>query len=218
MKYDDTADWGEEDDATDEAEFQELRKRLYVLQQTVAAVDERLYIDTLSNVISTTFARLDAQDQDINWRDLDLAMHEMYLFGELAVKNGGLYQKSTPSSEASQRLLEMMSKLVDSGLPSHPHPAIQLQCMEICVRYVQFFEHNPGNIPKLLERFVQYVHSTHPKVRQRSWYLFQRFVRHLRAQLGDVAQTVVRAIGDLLVIKAEDPGEKDDDDNCLMSL
>ena len=212
MKYDDTADWGEEDDATDEAEFQELRKRLYVLQQTVAAVDERLYIDTLSNVISTTFSRLDSQDQSMTWRDLDLAMHEMYLFGELAVKNGGLYQKSTPSSDASQRLLDMMSKLVDSGLPAHPHPAIQLQCMEICVRYVQFFEHNPGNIPKLLERFVQYVHSTHPKVRQRSWYLFQRFVRHLRAQLGDVAQTVVRAIGDLLVIKAETPDDKDDDD------
>lgn len=212
MKYDDTADWGEEDEATDEAEFQELRKRLYVLQQTVAAVDERMYIKTLSRVVSTTFAQLDAQDQDLNWRDLDLAMHEMYLFGELAVKNGGLYQKSTPSSEASQRLLEMMSKLVNSGLPSHPHPAIQLQCMEICVRYVQFFEHNPGNIPKLLERFVEYVHSTHPKVRQRSWYLFQRFVRHLRAQLGDVAQTVVRAIADLLVIKAETPDEKDDDD------
>lgn len=212
MKYDDTADWGEEDDATDEAEFQELRKRLYVLQQTVAAVDERLYIDTLSNVVSTTFARLDAQNQYLNWRDLDLAMHEMYLFGELAVRNGGLYQKSTPSSDASQRLLEMMSKLVESGLPAHPHPAIQIQCMEICVRYVQFFEHNPANITKLLERFVEYVHSTHPKVRQRSWYLFQRFVRHLRAQLGDVAQTVVRAISDLLVIKAETPDDKDDDD------
>ncbi len=32
-KYDETASWGEEDEATDEAEFQELRKRLHVLQQ-----------------------------------------------------------------------------------------------------------------------------------------------------------------------------------------
>ncbi|KAK3723050.1 pre-tRNA nuclear export protein [Vermiconidia calcicola] len=212
MKYDETSSWGEEDEGTDEAEFEELRKRLYVLQQTVAAVDERLYIGMLSDVIVTTFSRLDTPNEKPNWRDLDLAMHEMYLFGELAVRNGGLYQKSAPSSEASQRLLDMMAKMVDSGLASHPHPAIQLQHMEICVRYVQFFEHNPGSIPKVLETFVNFVHSTHPKVRLRSWYLFQRFVRHLRAQLGNVASTVVRAVGDLLVVKAEMPDDKDEDD------
>ena len=213
MKYDETTNWGEEDEGTDEAEFQELRKRLYVLQQTVAAVDERLYIETLSRVVANTFTRLDSTGNDKpNWRDLDLAMHEMYLFGELAVRNSGLYQKSTPSSEASQRLLDMMSKMVESGLASHPHPAIQLQYMEICVRYVQFFEHNPGSIPMVLQSFVNFVHSTHPKVRLRSWYLFQRFVRHLRAQLGNVVATVVRAVGDLLVIKAEVPEDNDDDD------
>lgn len=212
MKYDETANWGEEDEATDEAEFQELRKRLHVLQQTVAAVDENLYIDTLTRVVAATLARLDSPGDQPQWRDLDLAMHEMYLFGELTVKNQGLYAKHQPTSLASQRLLEMMSKMVDSGLASHPHPAIQLQYMEICVRYVQFFEHNPTSIPKVLESFVAFLHSTHPKVRIRSWYLFQRFARHLRAQLGDVAQMVVQAISDLLAIKAELPEDKDDDD------
>lgn len=212
MKYDETTNWGEEDEGTDEAEFQDLRKRLYVLQQTVAAIDERLYIDMLSEVVGSTFTRLDSSVDKPNWRDLDVALHEMYLFGELAIRNGGLYQKSTPSSEASQRLLDMMLRLVDSGLASHPHPAIQLQYMEICVRYVQFFEHNPGSIPTVLENFVNYMHSTHPRVRVRSWYLFQRFVRHLRAQLGNVASTVVSAVGDLLTIKAELADDKDDDD------
>jgi len=212
MKYDETANWGDEDEATDEAEFQGLRKRLHVLQQTVATVDEELYVATLTRVVASTFARLDSAGDKPNWRDLDLALHEMYLFGELAVKNGGLYQKSASSSAASQHLLEMMAKMVDSGLASHPHPAIQLQYMEICVRYVQFFEHNPASIPKVLESFVTFVHSDHPKIRLRSWYLFQRFVRHLRAQLGNVAQTVVQAVGDLLTIKAELPEDRDDDD------
>ncbi len=212
MKYDETASWGDEEEGTDEAEFQELRKRLYVLQQTVAAVDEQLYINVLSEVIAATLRRLDTEIDKPNWRDLDLALHEMYLFGELAVRNGGLYQKSAPSSDASSRLLEMMGKMVDSGLASHPHPAIQLQYMEICVRYVQFFEHNPGSIPKLLETFVNLVHSTHPKVRLRSWYLFQRFVRHLRGQLGNVAANVVQAVGDLLVVNAEMTEDNDDDD------
>ena len=212
MKYDETTSWGEEDEGTDEAEFQDLRKRLYVLQQTVAAVDERLYITVLSEVIAATLSRLDSANDKPNWRDLDLALHELYLFGELAVRNGGLYQKSTPSSDASQKLLEMMGKMVDSGLANHPHPAIQLQWMEICVRYVQFFEHNPSSIPKVLETFVNFVHSTHPKVRLRSWYLFQRFVRHLRGQLGNVASTVVRAVGDLLVVRAEIPADQEEED------
>ena len=116
MKYDETASWGEEDEQTDEAEFQELRKRLHILQQTVAATDESLYIETLSRVVANTFRKLSSNDPSLNWRDLDLAMHEMFLFGELAVKNQGLYQKKEPSSVASDRLIEMMSSMIESGM------------------------------------------------------------------------------------------------------
>jgi exportin-T len=122
MKYDETASWGEEDEQTDEAEFQELRKRLHVLQQTVAATEEPLYIDTLSRVVAGTFSKLGSNDPTLNWRDLDLALHEMFLFGELAVKNQGLYQKREPSSVASNRLIEMMSSMVESGMcPLNPY-------------------------------------------------------------------------------------------------
>jgi exportin-T len=115
MKYDDTASWGEEDEQTDEAEFQELRKRLFVLQQTIAAIDETLYTDTLSTVVASTFNKVESGSESINWRDLDLALHEMFLFGELAVRSGGLYVKKQPTSLAAQRLIEMVSKMVESS-------------------------------------------------------------------------------------------------------
>ena len=115
MRYDETSNWGNEDEQTDEAEFQELRKRLQVLQKSVAAVDEALYIDILSNLVGNTFQRLDQEGGRMDWRDLDLALHEMYLFGELTVPNGGLYAKSQPSSVAAERLIIMMSKMVESG-------------------------------------------------------------------------------------------------------
>lgn len=115
MKYDETSTWGNEDAQTDEAEFQELRKRLQVLQQAVAVVDESLYIDSITNVVGTTFERLQSQRGQLDWRDVDLAMHEMFLFGELAVKNGGLYSKTKPVSAAAERLIGMMFKLVESG-------------------------------------------------------------------------------------------------------
>lgn len=115
MKYDDTASWGEEGEQTDEAEFQDLRRRLHVLQQTVTAIDESYYIETLSRVVNSTFNRLSQGDQSLNWRDLELALYEMYLFGELAIRNQGLIAKREPSSVAAEQLLGMMHSMIDSG-------------------------------------------------------------------------------------------------------
>jgi exportin-T len=85
--------------------------------------------------------------------------------------------------------------------------------MEICVRYSQFFEVNTQAMAPVLEKFVQFVHHTHPKVKQRSWYLLFRFIKQLRMHLGNIAQTVIQAVGDLLPIKAELPDEDSDHDD-----
>ncbi|KAI1344290.1 Xpo1-domain-containing protein [Xylariaceae sp. FL0016] len=212
MRYDETSSWGNEDEQTDEAEFQELRRKLQNLQKSVAAVDQSLYIQVLSNLVAGTFQSLDERGSQLDWRDLDLALHEMYLFGELAMPNQGLSAKNQPSPEASERLMAMMTKMVQSGIANFPHPAILLQYMEICVRYCAFFESQPSFIGQVLENFVRLVHHDHARIRTRSWYLFHRFVRHLRAQVGNVAETVIQSIGDLLPIKAEMPGDDADDD------
>jgi exportin-T len=115
MKYDETADWGEEGEQTDEAEFQDLRRRLHVLQQTVTTIDDSYYIETLSRVVNGTFGRLTQGDQTLDWRDLELALYEMYLFGELAIRNQGLFAKREPSSIAAQQLVNMMNSMIDSG-------------------------------------------------------------------------------------------------------
>lgn len=116
VKYDETSYWGNEDTQTDEAEFQELRKRLHILQQAVAAVDENMYVEKITNVVISTFEKCQAQTGRLDWRELDLAMHEMYLFGELGLKNGGLYSKTKPASPASEQLIQMMFRLVESGM------------------------------------------------------------------------------------------------------
>lgn len=115
MRYDETASWGNEDEQTDEAEFQELRKRLQNLQKSVAAVDQNLYLETLSNLVANTFQTLDQQGSQMDWRDVDLALYEMYLFGELALPNSGLAGKSQPNTAAAERLVLIMSKMVESG-------------------------------------------------------------------------------------------------------
>lgn len=67
-------------------------------------------------------------------------------------------------------------------------------------------------IGRVLENFVTLVHHDHVRIRTRSWYLFFRFVKHLRAQVGNVAETVIQSICDLLPIKAEVPSDDADDD------
>ncbi len=84
--------------------------------------------------------------------------------------------------------------------------------MEICVRYSSFFEIYTQFIPKILEDFVGLVHHNHVRVRIRSWYLFQRLVKQLRARLGNVSETVIQAIGDLLEITVELPKQDEDED------
>ncbi|KAI9902511.1 hypothetical protein N3K66_001863 [Trichothecium roseum] len=212
MKYDDTSNWGDENEQTDEAEFQELRKKLQNLQKTVAAIDQGLYMNMLSNLVGTTFQNLDQQGSQMDWRDLDLAMYEMYLFGELALPNQGLGAKNQPSNEAWDALVGMTRKMVESGIANLSHPAILLQYMEICVRYCAVFEQNHDYIPAVLESFVRLVHHDHVRIKTRSWYLFHRFIKHLRAQVGNVAETVIQSIADLLPIKAEVPSEDADDD------
>ena len=115
MRYDNTSDWNQEDEQTDEAEFQDLRKRLGGLQSAIAAADEQLYIDAISNLVHDTFERLRSQGSQLNWRDLDLALHEVYLMGDLAVRAGGLYNKNKPNSPAAEKLVRMMLEMVQSS-------------------------------------------------------------------------------------------------------
>lgn len=115
IKYDDTSEWGNEKTQTDEAEFQELRKRLHILQQAVAAVDETMYTNKITDLVDSTFVSYQSHAGRIDWRELDLAMHELFLFGELAMKNGGLYSKTKPVSPAAEQLIGMMFKLVETG-------------------------------------------------------------------------------------------------------
>ena len=115
MKYDETSYWGHDDTQTDEAEFQELRGRLHNLQKVIAEVDESMYIEKIGNVVVSTFDKLQSQNGQLDWRELELAMHELDLFGDIAYKKHGLYSKTKPVTPVAEQLIGMMFKLVETG-------------------------------------------------------------------------------------------------------
>lgn len=116
LKYDETSFWGHDDTQTDEAEFQELRKRLHNLQKALATVDEDMYVEKIRSLVVSIFDKFQNQNGQIDWRELELALHEMELFGELAFKHGGLYSKTKPVTPAAEQLIGMMVKLVQTGI------------------------------------------------------------------------------------------------------
>ena len=69
----------------------------------------------MTGLVEQTFDDLRGQGTQLNWRDLELALHQMFIFGDLAIKTGGLYQKNKPNSPAAEKLVQMMSRMMESG-------------------------------------------------------------------------------------------------------
>lgn len=126
MQYDESTNWGDEDELTDEAEFVEVRKKLKNLQDMVGAIDVQLLVETLHTIVNNAFEKLaQGGPSAIDWRGLDLAMYELHVFGDLAFQNGNLFTKTengvSPNGDAAARLVDMMIKLMNSGTLNRQH-------------------------------------------------------------------------------------------------
>ncbi|OLL21700.1 Exportin-T [Neolecta irregularis DAH-3] len=197
-RYDSESNWGPDADSDEDALFQELRRKLRNFEEIICAIDPALFEQaTLSLVLEP----LKSFSKHSNWRDLELILHLMFDFGETMPGNPTYVSDQGPTA-----LGKMMTHLIESDILSFPHPAVQLQYLEVVVRYHGFFKLYPNAIPSLLASLVggQGVHHPETRVRTRAWYLFHRFVKSLRAKIGIVAEDVLYAMQDMLVIKAND--------------
>ncbi|KAF3902259.1 Exportin-T [Arthrobotrys entomopaga] len=210
MKFDSDLDW-EDTDPHMEAEFQELRKKIKSLQDALASTDIDLYCSAISVLVVNTLDR--CRHGSIDWRDLELALHQMFLFGEVAVKANGLYVDGQPNGVAAEALVVMMAKMMELGPNIYSHPATRLLYIENVVRYSPFFEYRKDFVAPALEMFIQCTHDTNLKVKTRSWYLFLRIAKLLRTDISVVASQVIGSIQDLLAIKAVVPTRSDDEDD-----
>ncbi|KAF3937224.1 Exportin-T [Dactylella cylindrospora] len=215
MKYDTDLDW-EDTDPHMEAEFQDLRKKIKALQDALASADIELYCSAISALVVNTLDR--CNQGPVDWRDLELALYQMYLFGEVAVKANGLYVEGRPNGVAAEAVVVMMAKMMELGASTYSHPATKLLYIENAVRYSPFFEHRKDFVAPALEMFVQCTHDSNIKVKTRSWYLFLKAVKSFRADVSSVATQIISSIQDLLTIKAivattqEDGDEMSSDD------
>jgi exportin-T len=112
MRYDETAAWSDEADDPDEGEFLELRRRLATLQSQILGIDENLTIETISTLVQRTFRRVAAKESPVSWQDVDLALQEMYLFGDFAIKKAtgiATQQRLDAAEHLRAMTIEMMA-------------------------------------------------------------------------------------------------------------
>ncbi|CCJ29157.1 unnamed protein product [Pneumocystis jirovecii] len=192
-KYDESSDWLNEAQADENAKFLEIRKKLRTFQDMVGSIDYDLYCNCILNLVTNG---LNKGFSEVSWRHLELILYEILSFGE----------------NLKGQLLGM---IINSEISSYPHPSIQLHYLEIAVRYVSFFEFQPSLIPKVLEAMVDqrglYHHNTH--VKKRACYLFSRYIRLLSNKIGNYAETTLKAIQDLLVVKIKHISNTNTDNN-----
>ncbi|KAK9238514.1 armadillo-type protein [Lipomyces kononenkoae] len=207
LKYDASMDWtnGADDSEND---FLEVRGRLRLFQDAVAGIDENLFMDSLSSVVINSL-----NDEKRDWRDIELGLFELGAYSDGLRNAAALPTKGQGSPKAVEILNTMLLKMTNSNVLSIGHPSINLHYMELVVKNSKFFETHPQIVPQILDMFVSNigVHSSYVQVQVRAWYLFYRFIKLCKNLMGDIAETALNAIGDLLVIDAEVPQKNDGD-------
>ncbi|KAK9463534.1 armadillo-type protein [Lipomyces oligophaga] len=207
LKYDETMDFQNGSDES-EAEFLEIRSRLRLFQDAIAAIDVDLFMDTVSGVVLDS---LDGTKRD--WREIELGLYELNAFIDGLRNASAMPSKSNPATKAVEILNTMLLKMISSNILSLNHPAINLFYLELIVKPTKFLDSNPQLIPQILNTFVSAVgiHSSFLHVQLRSWFLFYRFIKLNKLLIGDISETALTAISDLLVITAEIPQSNDND-------
>ena len=115
LRYDESYEWGDQLTGTDEAEFEELRKRVHVVQNSIAAIDKELYCQTIAELVSGIFAKYRNSPSMVSWRELELALDQMFAMSEALGQKGGLFSKEKPIGEAGMMVNMLMTQLLDLG-------------------------------------------------------------------------------------------------------
>ncbi|KAH6581998.1 hypothetical protein BASA50_000428 [Batrachochytrium salamandrivorans] len=190
-----------------EALFSDLRKSFKSLLESIASIDDALFVSCISSTVLHNFELLvqgtqvgKAPQDAINWPDIEVSLHLLHIFIEAKpFKASPIY--ILESGDLSP-LGQMLSRLFESDVAAYPHISISILYFEILVRYSQFFEQCPQYLPQALNAFVgtRGLHHSNISVRLRLNYLFLRFTKHLRQHIGPYVEGILSSISDLIVI------------------
>ncbi|KAG9296389.1 hypothetical protein G9A89_014981 [Geosiphon pyriformis] len=208
MRYDDETEWGGiDEDGEEEAQFLEIRKSLKGFLDAAWKIDEPLFTTYVHSAVISTLNNYQIRGNEIGWREFELALHLLYLYGEAQQGQLIYFHKQNNEIVGITPLGEMVLKMVESNISAYPHPSIPLYFFENAVRYYQFFETRSDLIPVVLQTFVDTrgLHHSNKQIRSRSCYLFHRFIKSLKSHMNGYVATILPMVQDLMIVRAELP-------------
>ena len=114
---------------------------------------------------------------------------------------------------------ELLVRTVQSNISSYPHPAVSLQFFECASRYAEFFKLRSDCVQPTLGSLLdgRGLHNDKPAVRHRAFYLFQRFIKDIRASISaDFIPSILESMSDLLAIKPDVPERETAEEDLLV--
>ncbi|BGP20360.1 hypothetical protein JCM10213_002332 [Rhodosporidiobolus nylandii] len=228
---------GEEDEEM--REFEEMRKNLRVITDGIAWIDPSLYADAVQSIIGATLEAYQANPAGLSWQRIELALAMLYGFGQAISATGPGAFVAVPAAEIQRAKREadyridykqfplsplgaMMLRACDAKVVTYPHAAVSLQFFEVAVRYHDFFKICPEYITALLPSFLDEhgLHQPEQPVQARVFYLFSRFIHQAKGIVqsnvtGELVQTILTGMQDLLVVNAELPDSEPPSDAIL---
>ncbi|EGF81201.1 hypothetical protein BATDEDRAFT_87454 [Batrachochytrium dendrobatidis JAM81] len=199
-----------------EALFADLRKSFKALLESIASIDDGLFVSCISSTVLQNFELMihgvqagKAPQHILKWPDVEIALHLLHVFIEAKpFKASPIYILESGNLSP---LGQMLSKLFECDAVSYPHISVPILYFEILVRYSQFFEQCPHYLPQALNAFIgaRGLHHPNMAIRLRLNYLFLRFIKHLRQLIGTYADGILSSIEDLIVIVQRKPSLTD---------
>ncbi|XP_065889699.1 exportin-T-like isoform X2 [Dysidea avara] len=196
MKYDESYNFVTEGE--DEVMFMEYRKELKVLFDNIIQLHPDLVLETIQQLLVSTLSQLDTE----SFMNIEVSLRYFYMMGEVLPDKGSHF--SGPAVSNSPWYI-MMNSIITSRLSYYSHIAVKIQYFELVVRYDKYFSTQPDHISPVLESFLDErgLRNDHPVVRSRVSYLFLRFLKPLKNQIGGVAEQILKRIRDLLFVLPE---------------
>lgn len=182
------------------AEFDEFRAKLRVLQEQLAQIDTRLFLDVIGSFVSASLTSNASggsgqvgADAGESWTNLELALYELSVYNDVARQWAGKASKCGAemvglTSEVQQAQFMLFGQMVVAGgsSPAWSHPANRMWYMELVHRQAPQFlvdskQENRNLLSEAFQFFLKHgIQSTELNVRVRSWYMFYRFLRAVR--------------------------------------
>ncbi|CAG7849531.1 Exportin-T AltName: Full=Exportin(tRNA); AltName: Full=Karyopherin-beta; AltName: Full=tRNA exportin [Serendipita indica DSM 11827] len=221
----DSEDDPEDTDSEDVSYFENMRKDIRKLMDSIYSINPELVTSIISERAQSALDSYESGAQ-LPWEEAELAIFLVFMFGELGAKDRGkgrlafcmappnIPKEARKTIDYSEYPLtpqgEMMQSLLRSRISTYPNPTVAMQFFETVARYADFFKVRKENVLPALEAFLDTRGVHHPvmTVRRRVFYLFHRFVQVLRIDIDPQnVPAILTAIQDLLVIDAKIPDD-----------